>query len=805
MAEPVTLVALGVAIGKLLLRWSDLNDTADAVEDARAGFGALRALGAAKATDPVGTAITGLLEKQLTGVRDQGRRGELKIAVANVADLFANLTDDDIRAAAQHPDGFPDYLARGPGGSLLANTEEALTPFTRRLIAAGAEVFAELAPRSGRFTPAALIYLLNQVDGTRTGVRDLQSSMAAARADLAEAANRVDELHPKVDALLQATTRQAGAVAASREATRQGVTLGRLVPEWDPEQLGVHASITVHDERNLTPYLTRAHDHQLRDHLAVAKESDQPTLLLVVGTSCTGKTRTLYEAIHAVLPNWQLTAPSNDTALANFLLKGVPAQTIVWLDELQDRLTRTPDGITAAKAITDLLTAEHLGPIVFAGTLWPVNLTELRARPDPATAGTGAGAITDLLKNAVIVDVPDAFTDDDLEAEDGGLQDARLRKAIDTATQTDHPEHGRKIIQLLAGGTQLLNRLYPPAGTHKGEPFTPIATAVLHAAADLRRIGLPNPLPRWAIEGAAPRYLHPPDLRPPAHWLAAALEETTRAARHDDPLTGTRSHDIHGLGVPALTPRWDGYHGNLVECYDLHEYLLEAHTTTHSAVPARHVVEQLCDARLAVPLHLGGVRVLGEAVMKDVELAGRIGRALSQPKQSDEFAAQLAEYLYNQAQGVKSLKALACSGANPVARSLVATIEGVVTSPPDDWPRVDFAIIDDHALIVEALTTLLHSRWPNAVVSRAHSVESFLRHPASPRVVIMDLHRPEVLNGARGVRVVVASRDASVIVLSQERRAETLRAAHEAGAAMVLPKTIAAEELLDAVGQLAAE
>jgi hypothetical protein len=40
MPEPVTL-ALGVAIGKLLLRWHGLNDTADALEDARAGLGLL--------------------------------------------------------------------------------------------------------------------------------------------------------------------------------------------------------------------------------------------------------------------------------------------------------------------------------------------------------------------------------------------------------------------------------------------------------------------------------------------------------------------------------------------------------------------------------------------------------------------------------------------------------------------------------------------------------------------------------------------------------------------------------------------
>lgn len=40
----------------------------------------------------------------------------MTIAVANVADLFTGLSDDDIRAAAQHPQGFPDYLTVVPDG-----------------------------------------------------------------------------------------------------------------------------------------------------------------------------------------------------------------------------------------------------------------------------------------------------------------------------------------------------------------------------------------------------------------------------------------------------------------------------------------------------------------------------------------------------------------------------------------------------------------------------------------------------------------------------------------------------------------
>lgn len=73
MADPITL-ALGVAIAKLLLRWADLNDTADALEDARAGFGALKTLRSRKATNPVDAAITELLDHRLSAVADKGRQ-----------------------------------------------------------------------------------------------------------------------------------------------------------------------------------------------------------------------------------------------------------------------------------------------------------------------------------------------------------------------------------------------------------------------------------------------------------------------------------------------------------------------------------------------------------------------------------------------------------------------------------------------------------------------------------------------------------------------------------------------------------
>ena len=136
---------------------------------------------------------------------------------------------------------------------------------------------------------------------------------------------------------------QAGtATQATRQATSQGLVVGAPIRAWDPGLLGVHASITVHDETTLTPYLARDHDQQLRQVLEHAAASEQPSLVLVVGTSCSGKTRTLYEAVTAVLPDWAVIAPRSDSRLAQALLDGIPARTVIWLGEPQDRPTDTP-------------------------------------------------------------------------------------------------------------------------------------------------------------------------------------------------------------------------------------------------------------------------------------------------------------------------------------------------------------------------------------------------------------------------------------------------------------------------------
>jgi hypothetical protein len=374
---------------------------------------------------------------------------------------------------------------------------------------------------------------------------------------------------------------------ASANAGSAGTRVGEPITAWAPSTLGVHDAITTHDTTNsqkLTAYVLRDHDRRLRDSLIrLTHPNARSNLVLVVGTSCAGKTRTLYEAIRAVLPTWQLIAPRTAADLTRSLEAGIPPSTVVWLDELQDRLTHTGEGPRAANYITELLftTNDRARPILFAGTIWPSNLTHLSQRPDAAAAAAGAGAVAGLLKHAITIPVEDVFTREQLHAAKTSPDD-RVRAAARAAAKTPMPNQGWEVTQVLAGGTALIDRLYPPEGQHVERPFSPAARAVLDAAADLRRIGMPNPIPRWALEGSAPSYL-PSPTRPDHAWMPEAIEETTLDATRADPVINSRSHDHYRHGTPGLTPTWTT-NPNIpepTEGYVLHDYVAQDHFTRH--------------------------------------------------------------------------------------------------------------------------------------------------------------------------------------------------------------------------------
>ena len=269
-----------------------------------------------------------------------------------------------------------------------------------------------------------------------------------------------------------------------------------------PADLGVHASITVDGDTTLTR-IPRPHDRQLRNHLTRAKAYSGPTLILVVGTSCTGKTRTLYEAVTTVLPDWQLTAPRSDRDLARLLLLGIPAHTVVWLDDEYNRIPSTPDGVNATRDILELIRTTGIGPILFVGTIWPTTLDHVSPTYRILWPQLAPGPFRIKLVRATVNDVPECFAAADLTDLTGRPSPSQsLRDRL----RTTDPVGGINMDQVLAGATQLIQRLHPPPGIHQTDEFSPAAKAVLYAAGDFGRVGMPNPIPRWAIEGTDPAY-----------------------------------------------------------------------------------------------------------------------------------------------------------------------------------------------------------------------------------------------------------------------------------------------------------
>ncbi|MGC9404710.1 hypothetical protein [Streptomyces sp. DZ1-3] len=324
-----------------------------------------------------------------------------------------------------------------------------------------------------------------------------------------------------LDLRRRAADRPIGSVPRSAEGP------GRPIGQWDPHDLEVHPSgsaAAASSVRALSGYVRRAHDQVLAEAVSEVMEG-RSRMLVLVGSSSTGKTRACWEAAQPLAEEgWQLWHPYDPTraeaALAD--LERVAPLTVVWLNEAQHYLGHPQVGERIAAALHTLLTDSSRGPVLILGTLWPEYEGQYSAMPRPGSPDPHSRA-RELLAGRTVA-VPDTFNQDALRtatilAQDGDrlLADALSRAGI----------HGR-VAQDLAGAPELLRRY---------EHGAPAVRALLETAMDARRLGVGLHLPQAFVTDAAADYLTDDDWdRLTNDWAEAAYADLARP--------------VHGKQVP---------------------------------------------------------------------------------------------------------------------------------------------------------------------------------------------------------------------------------------------------------------
>ena len=275
------------------------------------------------------------------------------------------------------------------------------------------------------------------------------------------------------------------------------------VREARPRLLGVHAAIQVDPADNdLPPYVPRDLDADLRTAISVAAQHGG--FVLLVGGSSVGKTRALYEAVRAVLPEWWLVHPADAEAVHAFAAVRTP-RTVVWLDELQ-RYLDGPSGLPAGVVRSGIVAGT-----VLVATVWPHEYTSRIGAGVPGQPERHAND-RQLLGLAHVIDVPDDFSAAERRRAEALCTDRRIRVALETADTG--------FTQILAAGPELVRR-WENAHDAYGK-------AIITAALDARRVGATAPMTRDLLAAAAPGYLTTADqAEAPSDWVDHALAYAT--------------------------------------------------------------------------------------------------------------------------------------------------------------------------------------------------------------------------------------------------------------------------------------
>ncbi|WP_406490323.1 tetratricopeptide repeat protein [Streptomyces sp. NBC_01604] len=324
-------------------------------------------------------------------------------------------------------------------------------------------------------------------------------------------------------------------------AGRGGGLLARLRPGERHGRTGL--------DPDLPTFVEREAGEQVRTWIRTAAR--EGGVLVLVGGSCVGKSRLLYECARRELADFAVLAPDlGDGGLVNAVADAtfeLPS-TVVWLDELQRFLPGpyfVPDeeaGHTplTASALRKLLAAD--APVVVLGTLWPEYAAELRIA-EQAGAESPAGPrhplAVDILSAAgvTMMSLEPFSAQERAEAETQAARDPRIARALADADYN--------VTEVLAGAPQLVRRYEQSTAVHR---------AVVDAAVDARRVGIHGTLAPHLLRAVARQLA--PGVLPDDTWFDSAVAELTSRDRPVDratapliPVLSTDRRTVRGYTV----------------------------------------------------------------------------------------------------------------------------------------------------------------------------------------------------------------------------------------------------------------